>query len=248
MNLKRSDVAVRITYYTSGGPRIQLIGPRENVIASVSGTSRESSETGRRSPGEFPSYSFIRVGEIEEVIEQRSPGPILYIAEKVPASEADRVAVLRQELQVKLAKKDTPEAADFKELTELALQSREYAVASSLASERLGIVRRRGCECSDDVHRANIVLGLAAVRQGQMEDAKLYLTAAGHVGSSPALSTFGPNMQLVKELLEHGERNSVTAYFDACGSFWSSGRKHLTEWKQQVSRGEVPNFGANVLY
>jgi len=215
---------VRITYYTSSGPRIQLIGPRGDVIASVSGTHRWSSETERRGFSDRPTYSFIKVGEIEEVIEQRSSGPILYIAEKVAVSERDRVAVLRQELQVKLAKKDTPEAADFKELTELALQAKEYAVASSLASKRLGVIRTRRCECSDDVHRANIVLGLAAVRQAHIEDAKSYLTAAGHVGSSPVLSTFGPNMQLAKELLEHGERDTVTAYFDACGAFWSSGR------------------------
>jgi hypothetical protein len=248
VNFKRSDVTVRITYYTSSGPRIQLIGPRGNVMASVSGTDRRSLETERRSPGEFPSYSFIKVGEIEEVIEHRSPGPILYIAEKVPVSETDRVAVLRQELQVKLAKKGIPEAADFKELTELALQAKEYAVASSLASERLGVLRKQGCECNDDVHRANIVLGLAAVRQGHIEDAKSYLTAAGHVGSSPVLSTFGPNMQLAKELLERGERDTVTVYFDTCGTFWSSGRKQLVQWKQQVVRGEVPDFGANVLY
>ena len=247
-NLKRSDVTVRITYYTPGGPRIQLIGPRGGVIASVTGTERWSPETERRGFSKYPTYSFIKVGDIEEVIEHRSPGPILYVAERVPGSEAERIAVLRQELKIKLAGKGSPEAADFKELTELALQAQDYEVASSVALERLRDIAMRGCQCNDDVHRANIVLGLAAVRQGKIENAKSYLFAAGRVGSSPALSTFGPNMELAKELLERGERDTVIKYFDACSIFWSDGRKQLAEWKQQVTRREAPDFGANVLY
>jgi hypothetical protein len=245
-NLKRSDVTVRITYYTSGS-RIQLIGPSGAVIASVTGTDRLSPET-ERHPGRYPSYSLIKVANIEEILEQRSPGDILYVAERVAASEEERLAVLRQELQAKLAKKGTSEAADFKELTELALQAKEYQIASSIATERLSAVRTRGCQCDDDAHRANIVLGLVAIRQGNVPDAKSYLLAAGRVGPSPALSSFGPNMQLAKELLKRGERETVSTYFDECGTFWSSGRKRLTEWKQQVARGEVPDFGSNVVY
>ena len=247
--LKRSDVTVRITYYYPGGPRIQLIGPAGNVIASVRGTDRWDPDSERRATRhEYPSYSFIKVGDVEEIIEHRSPGDTLYIAEKVADSDSERVAVLRLELQNKLRKRGTDEAADFSELTELALQAKEYGTASSLASERLNYLKSRNCKCNDDAHRANIVLGLAAVRQGDLEGAKQFLTAAGQVGSSPALSTFGPNMQLAKELLERGERDAVVRYLKDCASFWSSGRKQLDDWTNQIARGEAPDFGANVLY
>ena len=246
--LKRSDVTVRITYYIPGGPRIQLIGPGGSVIASVRGTDRWDPDSERRATrGEYPTYSFIKVGEVEEVIEHRSPGPILYIAERVASSESDRVAVLRLELQNKLQQRGTEEAADFKELTELALQAKEYGTASSLASERLRFLQTHDCKCYDDTHRANIVLGLAAVRQGDVARAKQYLAAAGRVGSSPVLSSFGPNMQLAEELLQEGERDAVLAYLQDCAAFWTSGRKDLDKWAGQIRRGEVPDFGANVL-
>jgi hypothetical protein len=247
--LKRSDVTVRITYYVPGGPRVQLIGPAGNVVASVRGTDRWDPDSERRATrGGYPTYSFIKVGDVEEIIEHRSPGPILYIAEKIATSDSERVAVLRLELQNKLRRRGTDEAADFSELTELAMQATEYGAASSLASERLDYLKSRNCKCNDDVHRANIVLGLAAVRQGDVDRANQYLTAAGQVGSSPALSTFGPNMQLAKELLERGERDAVLGYLRECASFWSSGRKDLDNWTNQITRGEAPDFGANVLY
>jgi hypothetical protein len=249
--LKRSDVSVRITYYVPGGPRIQLVGPAGHVITSVRGTDRSDPDSERRATsGVYPVYSFIRVGEVEEIIEHRSPGPILYIAEKVATSESERLAVLRLELQNKVKQRGsgTDEEADFSQLTELALQAKEYETASSLASERLDDLTSRNCKCNDDVHRANIVLGLSAVRQGEVERAKHYLAAAGQVGPSPVLSTFGPNMQLAKELLERGERDAVVAYLKECGSFWSSGHKDLDNWTKQITRGDTPDFGANVLY
>jgi hypothetical protein len=172
----------------------------------------------------------------------------LYIADKVATSESDRVAVLRIELQNKLKKRGCDEAADFSELTELALQAKEFGTAASLASERLQYLQTRDCKCYDDIHRANIVLGLAAVRQGDVEHAKEYLAAAGRVGRSPALSSFGPNMQLAKELLDRGQRDAVLAYLHDCSKFWSSGGPDLAKWADQIARGAIPDFGANVLY
>lgn len=246
--LKRSDVSVTIRYYTLSGPQIDLIGPGGKVLTSVRGTHRWDPETERRGFTEYPTYSFIKVGDIEEIIEQRSPGDILYIADKVAVADADRTAVLRAEVQRKMAMRNGREAASFHELTELALQAKEYAAASSLATERLRMLHQDRCACYDDEHRADIVLGLAAAHQGDIEQAKSYLLQAGRVGSSPALSTFGPNMALAKDLLERGERDTVIAYLDECARFWSMGTKELTAWKAQIARGETPDFGANLLY
>ena len=55
-------------------------------------------------------------------------------------------------------------------------------------------------------------------------------------------------MLLAKELLAKGERNTVLEYFDLCAVFWKLGRERLGIWKAVVTKGETPNFGANLSY
>jgi hypothetical protein len=55
-------------------------------------------------------------------------------------------------------------------------------------------------------------------------------------------------MSLAKELLESGEQGVVLKFFDLCGVFWESHTDNLQEWSEQVQRGEIPNFGANLHY
>ena len=43
-------------------------------------------------------------------------------------------------------------------------------------------------------------------------------------------------MQLAKELLERGERDTVIAYFDACAIFWTSKYNQINQWKQQLEK------------
>jgi hypothetical protein len=53
-------------------------------------------------------------------------------------------------------------------------------------------------------------------------------------------------MMLAKELLEHGEREAVLAYFDEVKGLWAS--PLLEEWAEEIKRGEIPDFGANLFY
>ena len=103
---------------------------------------------------------------------------------------------------------------------------------------------------SDPQRRLNQlpVLVTAAFDAGEMEKAKACLLAAGHVHGDPALSSFGPNMSLAKELLEKGEREVVLQYFELCQKFWPYGSRQLAAWKLAVEKGEVPQFGANLIY
>jgi tetratricopeptide (TPR) repeat protein len=96
------------------------------------------------------------------------------------------------------------------------------------------------------VHNANLVLGRVALRAGDVEQAKTHLLKAGAITGSSTLSSFGPNMALARDLLEHGERDVVLQYFELCKKFWD--RPKLQEWAAEINNGRIPDFGANLVY
>ncbi len=98
------------------------------------------------------------------------------------------------------------------------------------------------------IHDGHEVLGLVALRQGRVEDAKKELLLAGGTPGSPPLDTFGPNMLLAKELLEHGEAAAVIQYFDLCRRFWKMERGRLDQWTRDARAGRDPAFGANLVF
>ncbi|MDB6065188.1 MAG: hypothetical protein JWR26_1396 [Pedosphaera sp.] len=103
----------------------------------------------------------------------------------------------------------------------------------------------------DAVHDGNLVLGRIAVDEGQIEEAKRRLLAAGKSSGSPVLGSFGPNMSLAKDLLAKGEQETVLQYLELCRKFWSSGGGKggkLDEWTKDIYAGRMPDFGGNLIY
>jgi len=98
------------------------------------------------------------------------------------------------------------------------------------------------------IQDGNLVLGRIAAKNGQIEDAKKYLIEAGKSSGSPQMNSFGPNMSLAKDLLEKGERETVLQYFDLCRKFWKMDYGKLDEWSKEVRAGQIPDFGANLVY
>jgi len=98
------------------------------------------------------------------------------------------------------------------------------------------------------VQDGNLVLGRIAVQNGHIEDAKKYLLEVGKSPGSPQMNSFGPNMSLAKDLLEKGEHDTVLQYFDQCRTFWKMDYGKLDEWSKEVEAGQVPDFGANLVY
>ena len=104
-----------------------------------------------------------------------------------------------------------------------------------------------------ETHKAHVLLGRIALAQGDVAGARKELLEAADVtpeGARGALSSFGPNMLLAKELLAKGEKESVMDYLKRCRSFWTgpTAKEKLDAWSWQVSQGETPDFGANLLY
>ena len=98
------------------------------------------------------------------------------------------------------------------------------------------------------IHYGNLILGRIAFQSGDVEQAKRHLLASAESSGSPNLNSFGPNMSLAKDLLEHGEREVVLAYFQRCAIFWTSGKDQLEEWTAEIKNGVIPHFGANLSY
>jgi hypothetical protein len=98
------------------------------------------------------------------------------------------------------------------------------------------------------VQDANLVFGRLALREGRLADAKNHLLLAGKSPGSPQMDSFGPNMSLAKDLLEHGESVVVLEYFELCKKFWDSKFSKLDAWSAEVKAGRIPNFGANLVY
>ncbi len=117
-----------------------------------------------------------------------------------------------------------------------------HADARTYAEQALG----EPCGGCDARHKVNVVLGRIALAEGDVGSAKAHLLAAGRVDGSPVLGSFGPNMALAKELLEHGERETVLEYFELCSRFWDP--EKLGVWADLVRAGRIPDFGGNLLY
>ena len=98
------------------------------------------------------------------------------------------------------------------------------------------------------IHHGNNLLGRIALAAGDVEEAKKRLIMAAKTPGSPQLGSFGPNMQLAKELLEAGEKEAVLECFELCESFWGMGAAKLEAWRKSVDAGRTPSFGGNLRY
>jgi len=98
------------------------------------------------------------------------------------------------------------------------------------------------------IHYGNLILGRIALLEGNTEEAKSRLVAAGETPGSPQLDSFGSDMTLARDLLEHGETDAVLEYLSLCSKFWELGRGDLDRWIAQIKDGTTPDFGRNLMF
>lgn len=131
-----------------------------------------------------------------------------------------------------------------------ALKDGNVAKATTLANElaQLALKYPNDWNYGNAIQDANQVLGRIALANGDVAEASRRLLASADSKGSPQMNSFGPNMQLAKDLLEKGEPEVVIEYFNRCSSFWKMGRKELASWTSSVRSGKIPDFGANLNY
>ena len=123
---------------------------------------------------------------------------------------------------------------------EAALAAGEFGKAQEFADLMLD-ENEAGWNYGNYLHHGNIVLGMIALSQDNIDEAASYLEIAGSTPGSPQLDSFGPDFVLARKLLENGEKESVLRYLDLCTRFWESGQDQLKEWKVLVKAGMIPS-------
>ncbi len=169
---------------------------------------------------------------------------------KVDSGAANRALAVKELAQLEkayemasLLERDPLQA----DLAKAAFAAGEYEKARETAM-RMVEHPGQGWNSGNNVHHGNMVLGLVALHEGDLEAAKKYLIESGKTKGSPQLDSFGPNMILAKALLEKGETDAVIEYFTLCGNFWEMDRGKLKQWSALAKQGIVPDFGANLRY
>ncbi|MCH7564291.1 MAG: hypothetical protein IH968_10760 [Gemmatimonadetes bacterium] len=143
--------------------------------------------------------------------------------------------------------------------SELALVNGKLDRAERLAEELLELA----VEYSDDwyygnaLHNGHVVLGLVQMQRGNLQGAEHELLRAGESPGSPQLNSFGPSLVLARDLLMEGRVDAVLEYLELCRVFWypdsrsessAANAVRVGGWTEEIRRGEVPDFGPNLIY
>src|SRR5262249_49919482 len=112
----------------------------------------------------------------------------------------------------------------FSMLADAAWDCAVFDKAEKAALELLRLFRgkKRDGFAANAVHKANTILGRLAMRARKLEDATFHLFESVRIEGSPSLNSFGPSMELAKELLERGETKPVIEYLRRCSLFWQT--------------------------
>ena len=144
-----------------------------------------------------------------------------------------------------------PNYVVFKQQMYTAFKENKMEEATNYAHEYLNLSKlNQDWNFEDAVHHSNLVLGLIALKKGEVEQSKNHLIKAGKTKGNGVLKSFGPNMSLANELLKIGEREVVLEYISLIMKFWYmifSWRKTRL-WKKQILNNELPEFGGNLIY
>jgi hypothetical protein len=162
------------------------------------------------------------------------------LAKQFPRTAKQELEDLEQDRQPNVAM----DGFQLPQLAKAAVKAEAWDKAAEYANQILKSAMLDG----QGVHDGHMVLGLVALHQANIAQAKAELAEAAKATGSPVLMSFGPNMSLAKALLEKGERDAVLEYFAACRRFWQMGGDRLDEWSAAVKKGEVPNFATNLVY
>lgn len=135
-------------------------------------------------------------------------------------------------------------------ISKVAFNAEEYPKAEKYATELLALAEPHPEDqrFGQALHDGNMILGRLALKRGDVAKAKIHLLKAGHTPGGGTLSSFGPNMSLAKDLLEHGEKSTVIEYLKLCKKFWTYPRNPIDVWIQAIQTGQQPDFAQNLVY
>ena len=135
-------------------------------------------------------------------------------------------------------------------LAKAAFDAGDLVKARSYADQLLALAPQypKNWNYGNAIYYGHMVLGRVELAQGNTVLAENHLLQSAQTPGSPQLNSFGPNTSLAKDLLERGDTTPVLQYFALIQNFWKMSRGKPAEWAAQVQSGQIPDFGANLLY
>jgi tetratricopeptide (TPR) repeat protein len=163
--------------------------------------------------------------------------------------EADLLAVAVERAPKELAKLSAAvdEESAFYALPDAALAAfriDRFEESEAFAKQALALAPsyKANWNYGNAIHFARTALGLLALRRGDIPAAVAELAESGATRGSPQLNSFGPSMELAKQLLCAGEFQAVQKYLMQCRLFWEMGTAWLDIWEMKVRAHQIPNF------
>jgi hypothetical protein len=86
------------------------------------------------------------------------------------------------------------------------------------------------------MHVANTIMGIVALKNGQINQAREYLQQSIPLSRSIAIYELGPDLSLASDLLSTGEKMAVTNFLDAFEQIdvCNQARDKLNSWRQRI--------------
>lgn len=98
----------------------------------------------------------------------------------------------------------------------------------------------------DAYYLAHSFLGRIALREGDVAGAKAHLMRSAQTVGSPVLNSFGPDLSLASELLQHQEFQTVVDFLTQIKRFWKIDDGKIDLWTGQIQSGGTPDFSSNL--
>ena len=184
----------------------------------------------------------------------------LLLAAHPPAAWAQAAAPAPGQARADANRTPDPKYQRIQTLTaqaQAALKAGNPALAAALAGQLLRAnTDKSAWYYGDVIYDANQMLGLAALRRGDVSAAKRCLLAAGRTPGSPVLDSFGPEMPLAKALLAQGHKQVVLTFLSLVAKFWATPKPgqerfsavytrngaQLHKWERQIRAGQTASL------
>ena len=130
------------------------------------------------------------------------------------------------------------------------IENKQYIAAKAYANEMLNKASKfpTHWNAGNAIHDGNMILGLLALKNNKIAEAKRYLIESSQAPSSPQLQVYGPHMILADALLDLGEKDVVLKYLNSLRTIWTENDGRIDSWIASINGGERPYFGLNLPF
>jgi len=125
------------------------------------------------------------------------------------------------------------------ELAKEAWDARALDKAAAYANEAAQNAASNSRAFGEGFYVAEEVLGLVALQRDDLAKAREYLVESPKYGGSAFLMSFGPDLELARELLKKGETDTVLKFLEACRPVSKIGGPQIDALEEKIRVGGV---------